>query len=290
MAFKDDIPEFKSIPDGELYMHSVPDEAWTPIESMIRKAASGSEKLKAIINNIAEISGGSLTNNWGWGFLEQDIPDCVWSLKKKVSGGRVEHFDAFMDSIAVLHDVGSLTVDDINEFLEDHGIGYRCVADFDRKLRWRSVERVDVVADVIETQAQVKSLSQQAYDRFESALRQFQDIEKDERARKDAVRSCVDAMEALIKELGAETEIGKATKNIKDAKDSNGDPLWGPAELVKDGNNLFDRLHRLYPDVRHGTQDIATADMSMEEAEYFVGRITVFMKYIAARAKKIGKL
>jgi hypothetical protein len=56
MSFKDDIPDFKSIPDGDLYMHSVPDEAWTSLESLIRKAASGPSKLKAIINNIAEIT------------------------------------------------------------------------------------------------------------------------------------------------------------------------------------------------------------------------------------------
>ena len=59
---------------------------------------------------------------------------------------------------------------------------------------------------------------------------------------------------------------------------------------MKDGNNLFNLLHHLYPDVRHGTQDIATADMPMEEAEYFVGRITTFMKFMAARARKMGRL
>lgn len=148
----------------------------------------------------------------------------------------------------------------------------------------------DVISDIITTQKQIQSLSQQAYERFESAKRIFYDVGKNERARKDAVRSCVDAMEALIKELGAADEIGEATKHLKDAKDSNGENLWGPVELVKDGNNLFNLLHRLYPDVRHGTQDIATADMPMEEAEYFVGRITTFMKFIAARARKMGRL
>lgn len=148
----------------------------------------------------------------------------------------------------------------------------------------------DVIGSIIATQAQVQSLSQQAYERFESAKKQYDDIDKDERARKDAVRSCVDAMEALIKELGCDDEIGEATKHLKDAKDSQGENLWGPAELVKDGNNIFNLLHRLYPDIRHGTQDLATADMTMEEAEYFVGRITTFMKYISARAKKLNVL
>lgn len=291
MAFKDDIPEFKSFSDGDLYMHTVPNDVWGSMESLIRKSADNAEKLKAVINNIAEITGGSITNNWGWDFLQNDIPDCVWSLKKKVSDGRVEHFEAFMDSLAVLHDVGSLTEDDIDEFLEDYGIGYRCSLDFfTRKLVWKPVEGTEVIEDILETQSQVQSLSQQAYDRFESALRQFEDVDKDDRARKDAIRSCIDAMEALIKELGGDDEIGQATKNLKDEKDGTGKAVWGAAELVKDGNNLFNLLHRLYPDVRHGTQDIATADMTMEEAEYFVGRITVFMKYIASRAKRIGRI
>lgn len=147
----------------------------------------------------------------------------------------------------------------------------------------------DVISDIVTTQRQIQSLSQQAYERFQSAKRQFGEVGKDERARKDAVRSCVDAMEALIKELGTADEIGEATKHLKDAMDSHGENLWGPAEIVKDGNNLFNLLHRLYPDVRHGTQDIATADMTIEEAEYFVGRITTFMKYIAARARKLRK-
>ena len=290
MSFKDDIPEFKSIPDGDLYMRSVPDEAWTSLESLIRKAASGPSKLKAIINNIAEITGGHMTNNWGWDFLENDIPDCVYDIKKKVSGGRVKHFEAFMDSLAILHNVGDLTYDDINEFLEDHGIGYRCNSGIGGRLHWLAIVGNEVIDVITETQAQIKSLSLQAYERFESAKRQFEDVDKDERARKDAVRACVDAMEALVKELGADDGIGEATKHLRDERDSDGKHIWGPVQMVKDGNSLFNLLHELYPDVRHGTQDFNTADMSIEEAEYFVGRVTVFMKYIAARAKKLGKL
>lgn len=289
MAFKDDIPEFRAIADGELYMHTVPDEIWTPMESLIRKAAANADKLRAIINNIAEITGGQMTNNWGWNFLENDIPDCVAGIRQMVKGKRVEHFEAFMDCLGVLHDIGDLTVDDINRFLEDYGIGYRCDSERGVGLTWSPIENISVVDDIVDAQIQIKSLSQQAYERFESALRQFEDVSCDERARKDAVRSCIDAMEALIKELGAEEEIGNATKRLKDEKDGNGVLLWGPVEMVKDGNNLFNLLHKLYPDVRHGTQDITTANMSIEEAEYFVRRITAYVKYMTARAKKLGR-
>lgn len=290
MPFRNDIPNFKAIPDGELYMHTVPEDVWTPMESLIRKSSDNSNKLKAVINNIAEITGGQITTNWGWDFLENDISDCVMDIRKKVNGGRVEHFEAFMDCLAVLHDIGSLTCDDINEFLEDHGFGYQCEVGLTDSLHWIAVEKSGVVDDIKDTQTVVKPLSQQAYDRFESALRQFEDINRDERARKDAVRSCVDAMEALIKELGNDNDIGEATKHLKDEIDVQGYHIWGPVELVKEGNNLFNQLHRLYPDVRHGTQDYDTSVMKMEEAEYFVGKITAFMKYIATKAKKLGKI
>ena len=147
MSFKEDIPDFKSIPDGDLYMQTVPDDAWTPLESLIRKAADNSHKLRAIINNIAEITGGQITRNWGWDFLENDITDCVRGIQTKVNGNRVEHFEAFMDCLAILHDVGSLTYDDINEFLEDHGIGYQCEAGLSGKLHWDTATDVEIKED-----------------------------------------------------------------------------------------------------------------------------------------------
>ncbi len=290
MGFKEDVSDYKGFPDGELSMHTVPEDVWSSMESFIRRSASDAGKLRSVINTIAEITGGPITNNWSWGFIEYDISPCVEGIRKKTEKERVYHFDAFMDCLAVLAEVGDLKPSEINEFLEDKGIGYTCERDFyGWHIKWYPVETMtSVVEDISETQEEIACLSKQAYERFESAKRQFEKSTNDERARKDAVRSCVDAMEALIKELGKNDDIKIATKNLKDEVDLNGHPLWGPMQIIKDGNNLFDLLHKLYPDVRHGTQDIDTANMSTEEAEYFVGRITVFMKYISSRAKKLG--
>ena len=49
MLFINDAPEFKTFPEHDFYMHTVPDDAWTPLESMIRKVATSGEKLKAIM-------------------------------------------------------------------------------------------------------------------------------------------------------------------------------------------------------------------------------------------------
>lgn len=124
MSFKNDLPDFKLFPDGDLYMHTVPSDVWPSLEGLIRKASSDQFKLKAIINTIAEITGGQLTQNYNWSFLEGDIPQCVNDIRKKTEKGRVYRFESFMDSLAVLVNLGDINCDEINDFLEDKGIGY----------------------------------------------------------------------------------------------------------------------------------------------------------------------
>ena len=84
MSFKNDIPDYKSYPDGDLYMQTVPSGVWSSLDSLIRRASSDQYKLKAIINTIAEITGGQLTQNYNWSFLEGDIPQCVRDIRKKL--------------------------------------------------------------------------------------------------------------------------------------------------------------------------------------------------------------
>ena len=287
MSFKSNVPDYKMYSNTELHMNSLPDDIWGSLKVLIRKSAKDADNLKAIINYIAEITGGPLTDNWGWDFLVRDIDDCVYGIRKKYEGMAKKHFESFMDSLAVLHDVGNLTCEEIDEFLEDHAIGYRCYTLFGPDIVWSPIKKTYSINNVMKVQESIKSISEQAFERFSNAKIQFEQS-SDERARKEAVRSCIDAMEALIKELGNDDEIGEATKHLKDAKNNSGNPIWGPVQIVKDGNSIFDRMHELYPDVRHGTQDSMSSVMSIEEMEYWVGRITVFMNYMVSRARKLG--
>lgn len=140
MAFKNDIPNYNQYPDEELFMHTVPEEVWSSLGSLVRKSAENTEQLRNLLNTMAEISGGELTENWGMDFLQHDIKNKVYELKKKVSGGRIYHFEAFMDTLAVLYEVGKLSCDDINEYLVDVGIGYQCSLDFNRHIVWECRE------------------------------------------------------------------------------------------------------------------------------------------------------
>ena len=54
---------------------------------------------------------------------------------------------------------------------------------------------------------------------------------------------------------------------------------------MKEGHSIFNTMHRLYPDLRHGSTEVST--MSIEEAEYWIGRISNYLKYMQKMAKKM---
>ena len=88
-------------------------------------------------------------------------------------------------------------------------------------------------------------------------------------------------MEAVIKAYGNDDEIGNATKNLR------GEQIWGLEDIVKEGNSIFNSMHRFYPDLRHGSTEVST--MPIEEAEYWIGRISNYLKYMQKMAHKNGR-
>ena len=259
-------------------MKSVPDDLWSELQGLVRKASSDEHKLKSIFNTFAEIIPCAPTEAWSWGFLENEISDFVFNIKKKAHNGR---FDKFMDCLVVLVDVGDLSVEELNDFLEEHNIGYYCEKDaFTHEFYWIPRDRDKVISEISETQDMIRSTSQQAFEEFERAKKSLEDATNDERARKDAVRSCLSALEAVVKEYGGENDIKRASRNLRDSG------KWGMDDIVKEGDALFSNMHRLYPDLRHGSTE--TSNMSLEEAEYWIGRFSVYLRYMQKMAEKNG--
>lgn len=73
MCFKKDIPDFRSYSNSKYYMSSIPEDAWSSLDSLILKSAGDAITLKNVLNSIALISGGRITENWGWDFLLHDV-------------------------------------------------------------------------------------------------------------------------------------------------------------------------------------------------------------------------
>lgn len=277
MSFKNDNPDWKVCMEDAWNMKSIPHEVWPELCGLIRKASTNEHVLKAILNSIAEILPCETTASWSWSWLEREISEYVSNIRAKVANGR---FDKFMDCLMVLVEVGDLSIDDINDFLEEHKIGYYCEKDaFKGTYHWISRDKSLLVDEMNETQAVIESVSHQAYEEFERAKVSLESA-TEERARKDAVRSCLSALEAVIKEYGKNQDIKKASKNLRDSG------KWGLDDIVKEGDALFSNMHRLYPDLRHGSTELGS--MSMEEAEYWIGRFSNYMRYMKKMAERNG--
>lgn len=130
-----------------------------------------------------------------------------------------------------------------------------------------------------ESKVFAKSQSRQAFEHFEQAERQLENVSS-ERARKDAVRDYASAMEAIIKLFGGSSDIKDASRHLRDMK------YWGKDEIVKDGDAIFNTLHRLYPDLRHGSTE--ASQMSLEEALYWIDRITAYVNYMVRAKSGLG--
>ena len=187
-----------------------------------------------------------------------------------------------MDCVAILIDDIHERVNDINELFEEHKIGYICeLSPFSGQVIWTVRNESDIVEELVSAQSVIKTVSQQAYEEIERAKITLESALQDERARKDAVRSCVSAMEAVVKEYGKDNDIKKASKNLRDEK------IWGSDRIVKDGDAMFNSLHSDYPDLRHGS--IESSKMPIEEAEYWISRIASYLKYMRKMASKNGQ-
>lgn len=282
MAFKQDIPQYKNYSEEKFYMHSVPDDVWSELQGLIvRYANNDCNMLKKYLNQFSTIIPYEPTQNWGWSFLISDIPYFVSEIRNKVKKG---HFDILMDCIAVLIDGNDDRANEMNDYLEEHNIGYACELDlFSKQVVWfvKDESNADVREKLTLTKLDVKSVSKQAFEEIDRALKIVESDYEHERSRKDAVRNCVSAMEAVVKAYGNNNEIKNASKTLRDAK------IWGADWIVKEGDAIFNIIHRYYPDLRHGSTSSST--ISKEEASYLIERITIYINYMQKMAKKLGR-
>lgn len=270
MSFRRDIPNYKTIHSEKFNLTVVDKSIWTKLEAYSQRVCDNSDQLKALVNRLSELALIPATTNWGWDFLVNDLSHVIYVLSKQVSEGK---FYLLMDTIALIAEVGSLDFEEIDELLTDFNLGYCLNVDpLTRRYYWVLREDVtDLTENIENVECLIKDGFQQALEHFEQAKKQFANADS-ERARKDAVRDCASAMESIIKILGNDDDIRNASKILRDQE------IWGKDTIVKDGDSIFNTLHRLYPDLRHGSTEIS--EMGIEEAQYWVDRITAYVSYM----------
>lgn len=278
MSFKDDIPNYKTLTSKDYHMTDAPDDIWEKLEACAVRAAK-EVGLKGIVNELNDLALKPPTNNWGDDWLVGDLSEAIWSIRQQVGKGKLY---LLYDAFSICVQSGDLDVDEINELLEDCQSGYFLDGDpIFRRYQWATRESVEDLAEEIADAKKIirkKSKFRQAVEHFEQAQKQFEDA-SNERARKNAVRDCASAMETIVKICGNANDIKIATKNLRS------DEEWGKAEIVKDGDAIFNAIHRLYPDVRHGSTE--TSEMPLNEARYWVGRISAYVQYMVRQYKEL---
>jgi hypothetical protein len=138
-----------------------------------------------------------------------------------------------------------------------------------------STNRTKSVEDVVPL---IANSFDQSYEHLNQAVEHFRNAESP-RSRKDGLRDCLSAMESLLKAATDKNDIKDATAALR------ADRRWGNDAIVKDGLSLWNRIHELYPDVRHG--QATSSDLTETECTYWVDRISAFVRYIARMADEV---
>lgn len=211
------------------------------------------------------------TGNWSFDYIVKDFDSQVRDFENV-------KFHKFMDA---MDDLGRMDIFQkaLNEIFEDHDFGYRLRGDPEKP--WISINpSIGLSIDIDEVILTTAEICEQTAEHIKQAKQQLtRAIEL--RARKDAVRDCLSAMEALMKQVTNTHDIKHADKIIRDDEEN-----WGQVSIAKDGILLWKMFHKDYKDIRHGDFDVSK--LSHDEAVYFIDRILAYVKYISSRAMNSG--
>lgn len=287
--FAQQFKDYTQYSDGDCYRKSVPANLPTSLaESLVAACGPDAEPSTAttmskVANDLLAMAGKKPTTNWDTGSLKAEIRSAYQILEES-------RFDKFMDAtlnaiqrLYNAHPSAQTTLlDKINDTLLSANMGYTVrTADGADRLAWEArAEAAAGVALLNATAAAVADVSKEALDHLEQAKSHLLNPASS-RSRKDAVRDAMSAMEAMVKKLAGESDYDDACKKLRDEK------VWGNDQIVKEAQSVWGFLHKHHPDVRHGQP--SGTDITLEEAIYWIDRITAYVRYMASRRRVLGR-
>lgn len=278
VKFKDIFPEYKSYSNDDYLMNYVTDSLLREIgqtlpillidRKQVKKNLSLDGTLQNMCNVVSLYTNNENTAHWGYNFIIKDFHAQLKDFKHV-------RFDKFMNAMLELSNFDETFKDALNDIFEDHGLGYKLTRDFDKP--WVCINpAVGMVVDMDEVILSTDELCKQTAEHIRQAKQQLTRVQE-LRARKDAIRDCLSAMEALMKHLTDAKDIDNADDTMRKNPDK-----WGQAFIVRDGIKLWNMFHNKYKDIRHGDFDISK--ISYNEAVYFIDQLMAYVKYISAKA------
>lgn len=205
MDFLECHPHYKTYDESNFYMTTIPKDVLGPIRGVIAKYSqdeSGLYRYSAdiLLTNIPEAT----TTDNIWDYISHEMDRAL----RRLSQTPPKFFNALMQ---VSREVfGGSIVDDLNQILEEYDIG-NSLEHSRFGYEWIVREpQDDVFESIEETEVIVIDICQQTTEHLKQCRNNL--LQQDSlRARKDAVRDALSAMESLMKNISGEDDIKKAT-------------------------------------------------------------------------------
>lgn len=191
-------------------------------------------------------------------------------ITRILNNSRSQGLAPFMDGLRVIIEV-TQDIEKINEFLQDHSIGY--VAEWGANtVYWEiSTGTENQVASLVEAVETIPDDFQNTNAHIRQAITQLHDGQ-DERSRKDALRDALSAVEAYVKYVSGKNNIYSSCRELTNM-------IQAPdASFISEGADLWNEIHETYPDIRHGNE--ARTVLELPEALYYIERLMCYLKYI----------
>ena len=275
MRFKERYPDYMSYADDPYYCASVPMGMLGPLKGYIMRYCDNADSLKGFCQHIASLIPCEPTNNWGWDWLVSDLDDLLRKLAQS-------KFHKFMEGIQYFVEnwVRTEDLEDLNDIFEEYDFGYTMFyGGPSYGGEWNIRDEPHQAAKSIEAAIEVvEDISLQSKKHLEKAKEHVLNA-VDDRARKDALRDALSAMESAVKVVGDDKDFDTACQKIHN------NALYGSKEISREPNRLWHWIHQLYPDVRHGTQQ--ASNISADEACFWIDRILAITVFITRTYKKI---
>lgn len=265
MTFLELFPEYETY--DEARFKSVPDGMGGKLRAYILTRVTSDKGLQGVCNAAAAHAHCEPTDNWGRDYLKDDLRGY---MDKLVEG----KFHKFMDfaswfATQLIHDRSVLQ--DLNELFESCDFGYRLDEELGPRAWWRQVEPATATTAVIEESIVVLEAIPQVKLHLQQAKEHIKKADED-RSRKDALRDCLSAMESVVKYVTGKEKFDAALKELFTIPGLK-------SEIAKEPNRIWNWIHDLYPDVRHGSPK--QSEISKAEAEYWIDRVLATTNLLA---------
>jgi hypothetical protein len=269
MKFKDKHPDYQNYTSEKYYYDHLPQEFFNTLQGLITSAATNSEFPNGTLRQACDIIANNIptkpTTNSGWSWLVEDLDYYVRQLRSK-------KLNKILDTIAALVKETEIDIENLNEELDDISFGF--ILEWDRwdGYKWVQVEGTESSVEAIEEALEEVSGEQtNVLEHLIQAKKQITELSSS-RARKDALRDCITALESQLKYYSGTKKIEDSIAEIRNEYDV-------PRKIIGDAKLIWDRIHDQTPDVRHGSQ--INSELSEAEALYWIDRIMALIKFLA---------